>query len=305
MCAAMVGADPDALDALASAFERQAGSLDAMAGRIRSQVATSPWAGNRANRFRSEWDNTHMPRLRSASSALRAGAKQLRTEATQQRQASSVRGGGGGHAVGGSGRSGGTRASNTGGEGVSAWSWDQAWQGLQNTYGGKIGFAGLGVAGALATLGANASLVGRYAGGTPAAFFRYKARLNGPFSVNGLGEMVDNIPGLSKVGAAAGYVDLAANTTAFVHKPDIWNGLAVVESGLKTSKHPMVYLSGVALSSVDMAAKAASETDWSPETFSSTTNYLKKEGWNAPKVVLEELWNATKDVAVNRIWNIF
>ena len=101
MCAAMIGADPEALDQLAASFERQARTLDGTAQRVRSQIHASPWQGGAANRFRTDWDNTHMPRLRQTAGSLRTAASALRREAADQRRASGLPANTGvGHAVG-------------------------------------------------------------------------------------------------------------------------------------------------------------------------------------------------------------
>lgn len=94
----MIGADPDALERLAGDFDRQATVLDGTVSRVRANVHASPWAGTRANRFRSDWDNRYGPQLRRTAAALRDAAKRLRSEAADQRRASSSAGVGGGSA---------------------------------------------------------------------------------------------------------------------------------------------------------------------------------------------------------------
>ena len=98
----MIGADPDALDRLAADFDRGAGTLEATALRVRVSVHANPWAGARATRFRSDWDQRHGPQLKRTATILRTAAKQLRQQAAEQRRASSAGG------VSGAGRAAGT-----------------------------------------------------------------------------------------------------------------------------------------------------------------------------------------------------
>lgn len=105
----MIGADPDALERLAGDFDRGAGSLESIVLRVRTSVHANPWAGARATRFRSDWDQRHGPQLKRTATTLRTAAKQLRQQAAEQRQASSAGGGSiaGVPGAGGQGRPGG------------------------------------------------------------------------------------------------------------------------------------------------------------------------------------------------------
>ena len=89
----MIGADPDALERLAGDFDRGAGSLESIVLRVRTSVHANPWAGARATRFRTDWDQRHGPQLKRTATTLRAAATQLRRQAAEQRQASSAGGG--------------------------------------------------------------------------------------------------------------------------------------------------------------------------------------------------------------------
>jgi uncharacterized protein YukE len=294
----MVGADPDELDRLAADFERGAGSLESAALRVRTSVHASPWSGARAARFRTDWDQRHGPMLRRTATALRTAAKQLRQQAADQRRASSAGGGGSVRVV-----AGGARGSAAGGA-VGQESPLAAWDLLTETF--QLPFGLLGVLGASATLGSNAGLVGRYPAGwarlaKAGDFFKYKRSLNGWFSVNGVGHTLDNIPALGKVGTFAGYLGLASEAGKLATSPSLLGVSQTAAAALKTSKHPVTYLGGMALSSVNMAAGAALETDWSPSAFSAASEYVRANG---PGVVVEELGNATVEVFTKRIWSI-
>ena len=108
----MIGADPDALERLASDFDRAAGTLEATANRVRVSVHANPWSGARATRFRNDWDQRHGPQLKRVATALRSASTHLRLQAQEQRRASSAGGVASGR-VGGAG----------GGEGEGARPW--------------------------------------------------------------------------------------------------------------------------------------------------------------------------------------
>ena len=289
--AAMIGADPEALDQLAGSFERQARFLDATAQRVRSQIHASPWQGGAANRFRADWDSTHMPRLRQTAGSLRTAATHLRRQAQEQRNAS------------GFGAS--TPTGRWASGGVTPVAWWQDWKNLQTSEEGGWLFNTLNFAGALATLGANSSLVGRYQGGTPSNIFKYKATLNGIFSVNGLGDKANNIRGLGKISTVLGAAGALAEFGAFASSPSLGGASNVVEAGLKISTHPLVFLGGMALSSVHMTIDAANEADFSKEGFSQTKDYLASQGvGGAMNVMKEEVGEAMVDVFTKRIWRL-
>lgn len=292
----MVGADPDALDRLAADFDRSAGVLESTAVRVRASVHANPWAGAKATRFRNDWDQRHGPMLKRTALSLRTAAKQLRLQAQEQRQASSAGGGSTSWAAGHRGPS---------GDHVRPSSPFGSWNDLRNQFRLELGL--LGISGAVATLGQNSGLVGRYPKGwdrlvDASDFFRYKRSLNGIFSVNGLGHAVDNLPGLGKIGAIAGGIDLAVTASSFATTPSVLGASETVAAGLKTSRHPVAYLGGMALSSINMAAEEATNTDWSPEAFRTAADFVGEQG---PRVVVEELGKATVEVFTKRIWSIF
>lgn len=303
----MIGADPDALERLAGDFDRGAGSLESIVLRVRTSVHANPWSGARATRFRNDWDQRHGPQLKRTALTLRTAAKQLRQQAAEQRQASSA----GVGSVPGMGRLPGVRPLPTLPwsllpDGVTPVSPLGPWDDFKEQFAMPFGL--LGVLGGAATLGNNANLLGRYPHGLVGdlarsnAFFQYKRSLNGMFSVNGLGDRLDNIRGLGALGSAIGKLDLLADASRLATNPTPLGVSQTVATALKTSKNPVAYLGGMALSSVNMAAAEAGKTDWSPEAFKTTTDFVRANG---PGVVVEELGKATVEVFTKRIWSIF
>lgn len=294
----MIGADPDALDRLAADFDRGAGTLEATALRVRVSVHANPWAGARATRFRSDWDQRHGPQLKRTATTLRTAAKHLRQQAAEQRRASSASGAGAGGASG---------IGFIGRDRVTPTSPLEVWELLKEK--NVLQFGLYGIVGAAGSLGSNANLVGRYPQGLAQDlarrhdFFKYKRSLNGIFSVNGLGQKLDNIPGLSKLGAFTGLLDLASEGSKLATNPTPLGVSQTVAAALKTTKNPVAYLGGMALSSINMAADAAKGVDWSPEAFHTTVDFVHSNGGVA--LVAEEVGKATVEVFTKRIWSIF
>ncbi|RYC11054.1 WXG100 family type VII secretion target [Nocardioides zhouii] len=315
----MIGADPDALDRLAGDFDRGASSLEATVLRIRVAVVANPWAGPRATRFRNDWDHRHGPQLKRTAGFLRGAAKELRIQAQQQRQASSAGGGSiAGQSTGGGGGYSRDRAVPT--------SPLEFWDNFQTKFQQEFGV--LGILGATGALGRNASLVGRYPKGWedllrksrdlrlpknvplpkelgPRAsdFLKYKRSFNGIFSVNGLGQKVDNIPGLGKLDKFLGRAGLASAAAELATNPTPLGVSKTVAAALKTSKNPVGYLGGMALSSLNMAADAGKDVDWSPEAFHNTVDFVRSNG--GAGMVAEEFGKAAHEVFTEKIWSIF
>lgn len=116
----MYGADVAQLRSLAQQFDRAADQLDTCRTSVGGSVRISPWQGPDAGRFRADWDSSHAGRIAAAASTLRTGARQLRTNADQQEQASAVDGAAGGGSGGGGG------AGSGGGGGFWGWVADRA-----------------------------------------------------------------------------------------------------------------------------------------------------------------------------------
>ncbi|RYC11052.1 Mbeg1-like protein [Nocardioides zhouii] len=86
----LIGADLEQMRNLARAFEQAANQLTQTSHQVRNGIQISAWAGPFAVRFRHTWDSEHSVKLRQASAALSAQAKQLRLEADQQDRASAA-----------------------------------------------------------------------------------------------------------------------------------------------------------------------------------------------------------------------
>jgi surface antigen len=86
------GANPDQLDIAADRIQQQGRAIERSARRLRSSVNTSPWHGRSADRFRSEFNSHYFKSLVNAASFLESAQAELRRNAREQRDASSVRG---------------------------------------------------------------------------------------------------------------------------------------------------------------------------------------------------------------------
>ena len=97
------GADVAQLRQLAKNLASSASRLDQLGQQLGSSIASSPWKGNDAERFRSDWNGNHAKALRAAASGIRQASKALLQNAEQQDRAStgSTGGGSGGPGSGG------------------------------------------------------------------------------------------------------------------------------------------------------------------------------------------------------------
>lgn len=92
----MVGADVDQLRALARGLTQAADRLESATGEVNGRLSSTPWQGQDATRFRSEWQGQSLGLVRSVVSALRDAATQIERNASEQEQASAAAGGTGG-----------------------------------------------------------------------------------------------------------------------------------------------------------------------------------------------------------------
>ena len=69
----------------------------------------------------------------------------------------------------------------------------------------------------------------------------------------------------------------------------------------KTSKNPVAYLGGMAISSVDMAVQEGIKADWSEEGRLMVFDEIVKN----PGVIVEEFGDAVGEVFGQKIWSIF
>ncbi|MEU2199800.1 hypothetical protein [Isoptericola sp. NPDC019482] len=91
-----LGADPEDLRRLASAFERAGEGLEDDARQIGTKIRASGWDGPDARRYLSAWDSQHKPVLLSVGRELASSATTLRREAKAQEKASGEEGSGAG-----------------------------------------------------------------------------------------------------------------------------------------------------------------------------------------------------------------
>jgi uncharacterized protein YukE len=89
----MIGADPEQLDTLGTRLASSADRLDTIRGEIGALLSHSHWEGADADDFRGMWHHRLSGQLQAAAHASRDCAATLRTNATQQRDASSTDGG--------------------------------------------------------------------------------------------------------------------------------------------------------------------------------------------------------------------
>lgn len=91
----MVGADVDQLRALARNLSQAADRLEAMTGDVSGRLSATPWQGQDANQFRSQWQGESLGLLRAVANGLRAAAAEIDRNANEQEQASTESGSGG------------------------------------------------------------------------------------------------------------------------------------------------------------------------------------------------------------------
>lgn len=84
----MYGADSDALDALAQRLDGWTVMLRDAESLLTRQLGSSPWEGQRATAFRSEWSRRHRRELGSVAQGLRSARDALARNAREQRAAS-------------------------------------------------------------------------------------------------------------------------------------------------------------------------------------------------------------------------
>jgi len=85
---AQLGLDPEQMDALASKMTTESGTIKQIVSSITGQVNSTWWQGPDAERFKGDWQSTHAAALTRAAEALETVAGTVKSEASQQRQAS-------------------------------------------------------------------------------------------------------------------------------------------------------------------------------------------------------------------------
>lgn len=92
---AMVGADVDQLRALARSLASAAQRLEGMASEVNGRLSTTPWHGQDAGQFRSQWQGQSLGAIRGVIAALRDAAALVERNAGEQEQTSNAGGAGG------------------------------------------------------------------------------------------------------------------------------------------------------------------------------------------------------------------
>lgn len=94
------GADVAQLRQLAKDMANGANRLNQLGQQLGGSIASSPWKGDDAERFRSDWNSSHSMVLRAAADGIQTASKALLRNADEQDKASSVGSGGSGGAGG-------------------------------------------------------------------------------------------------------------------------------------------------------------------------------------------------------------
>ena len=98
------GADVAQLRQLAKELARNADSLTTLGQQLSGSITNSPWRGNDGDRFRHEWNSSHLRALQSAASGITAASRSILKNADEQDAAST--GGASGPGAGGQGSGG-------------------------------------------------------------------------------------------------------------------------------------------------------------------------------------------------------
>lgn len=87
---ALVGADVEALRALARTLSQAAERLEAMTSSLNGALSRVQWVGQDAERFRADWQQLSRAQVTAAATALRDAAQALQRNALEQEQASAA-----------------------------------------------------------------------------------------------------------------------------------------------------------------------------------------------------------------------
>ena len=87
-----IGADVDELDALSRSFARESRGLGATVAVIDATMRSSWWQGPSATRFEADWHRAHAATMRTVADLLEHAARDLQTQARQQRTTSDASG---------------------------------------------------------------------------------------------------------------------------------------------------------------------------------------------------------------------
>lgn len=87
--AAFLGQIPEEVDALAADFDAKATDIEGIISQLTAKLGGTTWTGSDQARFQGDWDSQLSGALRNVAGALRDAGSIARSNADQQRQASS------------------------------------------------------------------------------------------------------------------------------------------------------------------------------------------------------------------------
>ena len=90
---AVVGADVEQLRTLARTLTSAADKLEGVSSETTNKLASTPWTGSDATRYRTDWNGQSIAQIRTVVAAIRAAADAVLRNANEQEQASSATGG--------------------------------------------------------------------------------------------------------------------------------------------------------------------------------------------------------------------
>lgn len=85
---AVFGQDVEQVRQLGTQLNTKAGDIESVISQLTSAVNSVQWMGPDAERFKSEWQGQHVPRLRQVVSALQQASTDANRNANEQQQAS-------------------------------------------------------------------------------------------------------------------------------------------------------------------------------------------------------------------------
>ena len=87
---ALLGSDPEQLDALARKFDEEAERIDSIITGITTQLGSTQWVGTDRDQFENQWNTSYTSQLRQVIASFNESAGNCRKQASQQRQTSSA-----------------------------------------------------------------------------------------------------------------------------------------------------------------------------------------------------------------------
>lgn len=286
------GMDLDQVRGHADGLAAQAQHLQALIARVDGAVdqASWVWPGPDSDAFRDAWFSTYRLAVDSAVTQLSDAATALYRQIEEQALVS-------GEPVPAS------LDLNSAADSSQTDGWSDVLPWLQSA---------IGVTGPLTALGANRALTGRYSDGylrfadlirrssgglLSEGFFRYKTSLNGIFAVDGPIARLASSPAYSRLNLIDGVTGLGESLLG-TFGPNgstgdrIYQGVDAFGDGLKLSKNPVAYLSGVIASTGSHIGQTAQEVDWSPDGFQMAYQWVSRN----PTEAAQELFTSVPKV---------